>query len=168
MIRSRKDEEKAVSVVIAIILLVAITVILAATLFLMVEDFGGNDEFPLVATIDIDEYEFNEDDNSIEELILNIESLSQPNSADPDDVEVRIFYEDDGTPLEYIIELEDGAEEDEYVSGYIGMDDGHINTDTTIFFEDGEIDLGDSEDEIELNRIEVRVDGYQGSASRGF
>ncbi|GEM_PF-1103964 len=166
-IKRLKRDEKAVSPVIAIILLVAITVVLAASLFLMIGDLGEEEELPLAAVIDIEEYNFNEEDEVLERFVLNIESLSQPNSAELDDIEVRIVYEDDGTPMEYIIELEEEAEEDEYVSGYTGLDNGDMNTGTTIFFEDIDIELGGSDD-IELDRIEMRVDGSQGSTSRGF
>ncbi len=161
MNRILRDEE-AVSPVIATILMVAITVVLAATLYMMVGDFGDNGDMPLTASITVEGGEL--DNSYVNGLEVRVDSMSEPSSAEPGDVEIRIVYEDtDGTPREYIFDLDEPNDES-YVSSYTGRDGDDIVTGTTIYFND--IDLNDDVDS--LDRVELRVDGYDGSTSSSF
>ncbi len=73
--------EEAVSPVIATILMVAITVVLAATLYMMVGDIGGEGVASLTARISHDE-----------DTWFQIDSMSSPNRAHIDDVEITVRW----------------------------------------------------------------------------
>ncbi len=158
-----KRNEEGVSPVIATILMVAITVVLAATLYMMVGDFGGDGDMPLTASISIDDYETTEDnnnnDNHLSGLDIYFSSVSEPSSIDVDDLDLRVIYDDEGTE-----EAELDIDED---ISKIGADGDDIVTGTTIFIEDINDDIDDIPEE-GLDRVELRVDGYDGSTSASF
>jgi len=84
---SLKRREDAVSPVIATILMVAITVVLAATLYMMVADVGGEQVGELYGNMRIGDRE----DNRVR---VDIGSMS-PSSHDLNDVTVRLYDRDD-------------------------------------------------------------------------
>ncbi len=136
-----KRNEEGVSPVIATILMVAITVVLAATLYMMVGDFGDDTGSPVGGRIrhrDGTQFAF--------------ESLGPPSSADPDDVEITVLDDD-------------GVEKD---SGTIGEEDWSLlDGDEVVAGSRFDInDLDDLEDTITIDDIEeivIRIRGYSGT-----
>ena len=133
------EDERAVSPVIGVILMVAITVILAAVIAAFVLDIGPGDS-TLSATSDISE---DEDGNIIVEVASgggNIDGIAAVNS----DGEVDAFKEDVATGATITLP-EDDLDEDEYtIYGYSGtlegadsIDDADANVNM------GSIDLSD-------------------------
>ena len=135
MKRLNRDEE-AVSPVIATILMVAITVVLAATLYMMVGDIGGEGDTDLVLSVsgEVDE------DGVFE---VEMDRMSTPSSADPGDVEFTVI--DEGT--EETFTGDDGS--------WILTDDGDVTTGSEGTFDN--IDFN------EADRIVVSIDGYAGN-----
>lgn len=159
---NRNDD--GVSPVIATILMVAITVVLAGTLWVMVSDFGEGSESSLTANINVTDGELNEDRTTVEGLRVQIVNMGTPGSADVEDIEIRILYEKDGTMNEYIIDGDQMEVDGDYVSSYTGRDGEDITSGTIIYFRD--IDLVDNGEEIDsLDSVELRIDGYSGYVS---
>jgi len=147
-------KEEAVSPVIATILMVAITVVLAATLYMMVGDIGGETTEPLGMSL-------SEESTGTDNVTLGL-SMTTPSSADMDDVTVAAFdangsnvvdvpglvYEDDRNNDEdaYVTYRGPGADDDEITDGARLR----VNFDTEDY--DG-------------YTVEVSVDGYSGQAS---
>ena len=146
MKRLNRDEE-AVSPVIATILMVAITVVLAATLYMMVGDIGGEGDTDLVLSVsgEVDE------DGVFE---VEMDRMSTPSSADPGDVEFTVIDEDEGT--EETFTGDDGS--------WILLDDDDVTTGSEGTFDPDEADLDvDASDFIDADRIVVSIDGYAGN-----
>ena len=152
--------EKGVSPVIATILLVAITVVVAGTLWVMISDFGEQEEDrPLTVNFRIDDGELNEESELVN-FTAEIVSMSRPGSAEPDELDLRVIYERSDGVGEKELEIdidEDGEPANGHVSTVTGVVDGEIVDGTTIYFED--IELEDAE---ELDSVELRVDEYDG------
>ncbi len=128
-----KRNEEGVSPVIATILMVAITVVLAATLWMML-DTGDEGDMPLSATIS--------GDYDGENLTIEFVSLGTPSTAPLDDVEI-VFDggEHDGTHWGDEIDEEGGEwnllNEDDEVrsSSYLEIDDNEGPDSVTIFID---------------------------------
>ena len=84
---SLKRREEAVSPVIATILMVAITVVLAATLYMMVGDIGGNQVGEFFGSMSIG-------DRGDDYVRVDIDTMS-PSSRDLSDITVRLYNPDD-------------------------------------------------------------------------
>ena len=142
-------KEEAVSPVIATILMVAITVVLAATLYMMVGDIGGEGVASLAASI-----------SHREDTTMEITSMSTPGSADIDDIEISVFVEDE----EYsgTIDAEGWSiwdeDENEASSGsrfnVSDMEDAEAEWEN--FVDDGDL---------LIDEVVLRIDGYDGTAS---
>ncbi|MFW6144071.1 MAG: archaellin/type IV pilin N-terminal domain-containing protein [Candidatus Natronoplasma sp.] len=140
-----KRNEEGVSPVIATILMVAITVVLAATLYMMVGDIGGDTTSSVAGRITDREI-----DNSTSTAEFEFVSLEQPSSADPGDLEITVLYED-------------GGEDD--------FDGDTLSNDWSLLNDDGEVvggsrfdlggDLGDDDPE-NIEEVIIRIDGYSG------
>ncbi|MFP3871716.1 MAG: archaellin/type IV pilin N-terminal domain-containing protein [Candidatus Aenigmatarchaeota archaeon] len=145
-----KRNEEGVSPVIATILMVAITVVLAATLYMMVGDIGGDTTSSTAGRITDRELENGDTDN---DPVAQFEfvSLEQPSSVDPGDLEITV--------------LDDGG--DELFSG----SGDTLTNDWTLLNDDGEVvggsrfdlggDLGDDDPE-NIEEVIIRIDGYSG------
>ncbi len=134
-----KRNEEGVSPVIATILMVAITVVLAATLYMMVGDIGGDASTAVAGRIshrDGTQFEF--------------VSLEQPSSVDPDDVEITVLDDD-------------GVEKD---SGTIGEEDWSLLSGEEVVagsrFDVDDISAEDIEEE-DIDEVVIRIDGYSGT-----
>ncbi len=146
-----KRNEEGVSPVIATILMVAITVVLAATLYMMVGDIGGDDTQPLAGSLTHDEG-----------TTFEIVSLQTPSSANPDNVEI-IVLSPDGTQLNNASQkLTDGWSllDDGDVVGGSRFDVSNFNMDESEDSGDGE---GDVISESHIGEVVVRIDGYTGT-----
>ncbi|MBS3782618.1 MAG: type IV pilin [Candidatus Thermoplasmatota archaeon] len=144
-------KEEAVSPVIATILMVAITVVLAATLYMMVGDFGGEGGSPVAG--DIEHYE---------DATFRFVSLETPSSAEPADLEITVIY--DGT--EYAM---DG---DSNVDAWSVLSDGEVAASSRFNVSALENNDGDADniaqdwttfDEDLLEEVIIRIDGYSGT-----
>jgi len=133
-----KRNEEGVSPVIATILMVAITVVLAATLYMMVGDFGDDTGSPVGGRI-----------RHRDGTLFAFESLGPPSSADPDDVTITVFYneteEAEGNIPENEWSLLDG---DEVVAG------SRFDVNDLDDF-DGDFD--------DIEEIVIRIRGYSGT-----
>ncbi len=150
-------EEEAVSPVIATILMVAITVVLAATLYMMVGDIGGNGGSPVAGNI-----------SHHEDATFRFVSLETPSSAEPGDLEITVIY--NGT--EYTSdgdEYRDDLGEDD---AWSVLSDGEVAASSrfnvTAFENDLWDDLGtgdgwDDFDDDDVEEIIIRIDGYTGT-----
>ncbi|MFW5945837.1 MAG: archaellin/type IV pilin N-terminal domain-containing protein [Candidatus Natronoplasma sp.] len=90
----------------ATILLVAITVVLAAKLYMMVGEVGGERVSSLTARVSIEKYDWYESDGIyVLDFEFKVNSMSSPSSADVEDIDIRVLYEDEnGDIREDIIE----------------------------------------------------------------
>ncbi len=164
-----KRNEEGVSPVIATILMVAITVVLAATLYMMVGDIGGDDTQPLAGNITHDE-----------ETTFEIVSLQTPNSAEQGDLQITVIPNDnapDGASEvqfsgdEISWSLLGGDNNDEVVGGS-RFDVNETSENSNPINWDGEagdtaqeteaVDT-DNIDQDEIDEVVVRVDGYTGT-----
>ena len=143
--RNVLKDERAVSPVIATILLVAITVVLAATLYMMLPD--SEDQEKLLAAEFSADYEENEDGTT---LTVKVDTMVAPNSAEQRHVEF------------YLV----GTEDDEQIFGnddkiewsYLNQDD-EVRGGSEAVIDWDENDLG------EPDRVVIFIDGYEGSRS---
>ncbi|MFP4052070.1 MAG: archaellin/type IV pilin N-terminal domain-containing protein [Thermoplasmata archaeon] len=148
-----KRKEEGVSPVIATILMVAITVVLAATLYMMLPSGGGGDS-PLSASLTYNSGKSNPSDG---EATFDL-SMSDPDTADLDDVKITV--------------LDDTGDNSDSVSGDEWDDDkGSIDIDgdndftvsiTHLSSETGELSGGDR------IRISPEDDPYEGDGISGF
>ena len=89
----RKEKEEGVSPVIATILMVAITVVLAATLYLMVGNMGGSQNTPVAGSLSyVSSVSDPAHGNATFELVL-----STPNSARVGDITMTVLDANGGT-----------------------------------------------------------------------
>ncbi|MEF8874906.1 MAG: archaellin/type IV pilin N-terminal domain-containing protein [Candidatus Thermoplasmatota archaeon] len=139
---SLNRKEEGVSPVIATILMVAITVVLAATLYMMVGDYGDEPASPVAGDIthrDGTEFEF--------------VALEQPSEAPPKDVEIVVLGNSSGSDFE---ELHTG---DEAAVDWSALSDGDV-TDGSRFDIGGFSNINGEEN---IDEVVVRVEGYDGS-----
>jgi len=162
-IDSLNRREEAVSPVIATILMVAITVVLAATLYMMVGDIGGEGVGSLTARVSIEEYDwYEEDGNYVLDLDFKIDSMSSPSSADLDDIDIRVIYEDaDGNIRE------DTIEETNDNDHWTGLVNGEVRGGSTFRIRAFQLEHYNGEEET-LDSVELRIDGYDGVESDDF
>ncbi len=156
--------EDAVSPVIATILMVAITVVLAATLYMMVGDIGGDGVASLTARVSIENYDWYEDDGAyVLDFDFRINSMSSPSSAEIDDVDIRVLYEDgDGNIREDTIDVtEDGD------GSWTGLKNGEVAGGSTFRIRGLSLEHYDNSEET-LDSVELRIDGYDGVESDDF
>jgi len=156
-------KEEAVSPVIATILMVAITVVLAATLYMMVGDIGGDGVSSLSASIT------HRDGTQME-----IVSMTNPSSADISDITITVFTDGEELSEEYsgsitsehwsLIddnEASGGSRFDLYNNDLVD-DDGEGLQEHFDGLENG----GNLEDHFE--EVVFQVDGYDGTATYEF
>jgi len=162
-INTLNRREEAVSPVIATILMVAITVVLAATLYMMVGEVGGESVRSLTARASIEKYDWYESDGVyVLDLEFKINSMSSPSSADVEDIDIRVLYEDEnGNMREHLIE--EAREE----GNWRGLVNGKVRGGSTFTIRGLELDHYTDEDET-LKRAELRIDGYDGVESAKF
>jgi len=139
-----KRNEEGVSPVIATILMVAITVVLAATLYMMVGDIGGDASTAVAGRIT---------DRDIDGNTAQFEfvSLEQPSSAELDDVEITVL-DDDGGEIDI-----DPIGEDDW-SLLSGDDPGEVVAGSRFTIEADNL-------EDEIGEVVIRIDGYSGTIS---
>ncbi len=145
--KSLKRDVYAVSPVIATILLVAITVVLAATVWVML-DTGDDGDIPFAADIS---GEYDGDKN----VTVEINSIRTPNTADPGEFEFGII---------------DAEGEEETIWGDWGdeidwsklNDEGEVRSGSEATIDVDEV-FDDFETRDELDRVAVFIEGYQGS-----
>ena len=155
-------KEEAVSPVIATILMVAITVVLAATLYMMVGDIGGDGVDPITASISIEDYEWDDTEEELD-IELEIDTLATPSSAELDDLDIRVIYEADSGTNGQISEEDITADSEDDWTGLTG--DNEVTGGSTFY---GSVNLDDLDDEGDLESIELRIDGYDGVESDDF
>ncbi|MBS3817676.1 MAG: type IV pilin [Candidatus Thermoplasmatota archaeon] len=153
-------KEEAVSPVIATILMVAITVVLAATLYMMVGDFGGES---VEENIGIS---FEETNTNNQNATVRLR-MSTPNSANMEDVSIVVF--DDAGDVHHEIAQGDLTESNQstgdasvWVSfAGSGAGDGEIvdGARLTVYFATADYDG---------YTMEISIDGYGGQASHEF
>ncbi|MFO7793144.1 MAG: archaellin/type IV pilin N-terminal domain-containing protein [Thermoplasmata archaeon] len=141
--RNVLKDDKAVSPVIATILMVAITVVLAATLYMMLPSSEEQDT-PLSASISAD---YSETD---EEITVKFTSLGTPNSAPEEDIEIVVRDDGDGSET---IQGNDAA-----VSWSLLNSDGEVRSSS-----EATIDTSADGLDITPNRVTIFIDGYDGS-----
>lgn len=152
MNRILRDEE-AVSPVIATILMVAITVVLAATLYMMVGDFGGNTVSELYGSSRADY------DESSGRVTIEMRSINS--GVDPEDMDIRVIYD----RREYFVDAEDVS--------WTGLVNGQVRSDSAarFFIIDAENSNGEtlvvSETNL-LERVDLRSDGTSGAIRAYF
>jgi len=149
MKRLNRDEE-AVSPVIATILMVAITVVLAATLYMMVGDIGGEGDTDLVVSVS---GEVEENGNGESWFNVTMDRMSTPSSAEQDDVEFTLI--EDGN--EYSFTADEGS--------WILTDDDELQTGSEGTFTHSDVDFENDElgSFIDADRIVLSIDGYAGT-----
>jgi len=142
-----KRNEEGVSPVIATILMVAITVVLAATLYMMVGDIGGDASTAVAGRITDREID-NEDEIAQFEFV----SLEQPSSADLSDIEITVLGEG-GEDV-----IEDATEETGQVTWSL-LSGGEAVAGSRFDLYDA-LTENDPED---IDEIVIRIDGYSGT-----
>ncbi len=152
--------EEGVSPVIATILMVAITVVLAGTLWMMVGDFGDDVEDDMVGSISVDA----EEDNGDYNITLTLGDVPE---VPLEDLDVRLLWDDDnGDRTEYDLHDSgdlDFTETDEW-TGLTG--DGEVQNGAEFIFDTD--DLGETFNGGELVRIDYRADDYDGRLQGEF
>lgn len=146
-IRRLKREESAVSPVIATILMVAITVVLAATLWMML-DTGDNGDMPLSASIR------GELDGEEEDVVVTFTSLGRPSRTDIGNVEFVISHGDGETTV--------WGDSDDVVSWRLLTGDGDVRSSSEARIDFSEEGLDNVES------VTVFIDGYEGSRTSNF
>ncbi|MFW6196036.1 MAG: archaellin/type IV pilin N-terminal domain-containing protein [Thermoplasmatota archaeon] len=151
-----KRKEEGVSPVIATILMVAITVVLAATLYMMLPSGGGGDS-PLSASLT---YNSGRSDPGSGEATFDL-SMSDPDTADLDDVKITV--------------LAANGDSNGTVSGNDWNDtaadlDGYTISVVHLSSDDGELSGGDririsTDHDISDYELVLSIDGYDGSRS---
>jgi len=149
-------KEEAVSPVIATILMVAITVVLAATLYMMVGGFGENG-----VTEEIGMTISERSTNTGENITLGL-GMRTPSSADMEDVTVVVFDADGDVVIEEDPITDDDDQGDEVDVAWItyrgaGADDDEITDGARL-----RLELSDWDG----YTVEISIDGYSGQASR--
>jgi len=139
-------KEEAVSPVIATILMVAITVVLAATLYMMVGDIGGDDIGSVAGSL-----------SHRGDAQFEFTSLATPSSAETDEVEITLLNETDGQE-----EVFEGDDDD--VSWSL-LSDGEVAEDSRFTIDDWTIGDGSDDFEADVDEVIVRIDGYSGTIS---
>ncbi|MFW6141645.1 MAG: archaellin/type IV pilin N-terminal domain-containing protein [Candidatus Saliniplasma sp.] len=145
--RNVLKNEEAVSPVIATILMVAITVVLAATLYMMLPDAEETTN-PVSGTISA---EYEEDYGGQDVVIISFDVMGTPRQPELDDLEVNIVG-DTQDPVE-----EDLSTDDLVDWSYLTEDDTVVRADSEIVLE-----WKHAETE-EPNRVVIFIDGYDGS-----
>jgi len=155
--------EEAVSPVIATILMVAITVVLAATLYMMVGDIGGDRFASVTVSYRVEDYDIEDGELDLE---LYFSSMSTPSSAEIDDLDIRIIYQpEDESVQEYF--LHEHWEEEEL--SWSGLDGGDVASGTTMYLSGHVINIENGEmTEDNVDRVELRISGYDGAESANF
>ena len=151
--RNVLKNKEAVSPVIATILMVAITVVLAATLYMMLPD-AEDTRNPVSGTISVefeDEYEETEGDVAI----LSFDVLGTPSRIDLDDLEVYLVVDGDDRELD--------MDEDLVGHSFLADDDTSVRAGSELVF-----GIPGEFGEENLDRVVVFVDGYDGSFSANF
>ncbi len=146
-------DEEAVSPVIATILMVAITVVLAATLYMMVGDFGGDTVSELYGSSRAD---YDESNGGV-----TVEMRSINSGVDPEDMDIRVIYD----RREYFVNAEDVS--------WIGLVNGQVRSDSEARFSimDAENNDGEALDVSNTNlleRVDLRSDGTSGAIRAYF
>ncbi len=156
--RRLKRNEEGVSPVIATILMVAITVVLAATLWMML-DTGDTSNMPLSATVS---GEYDGDKN----VTVTFDSLQTPGTTAPENIEMVVEATVDGTDESATVwgdELPDG-------SWSLLNDDGEVRSSaeatidiTQVEDEDGTNPFDPASDVDDINSVTIFIEGYDGS-----
>ena len=161
MKRLNRDME-AVSPVIATILMVAITVVLAATLYMMVGDIGGEDVGEFFGEASIGD-RGTDDDENIHYVRVDMDTMS-PSSVDVNDVTVELYDQGD----EYKAGLEGETLTEETEEGYnlrwTRLTGGDVDTTSRLYVEveDGIDDISGDGD-LEGYEVVITVSGRSGS-----
>ncbi len=147
-IRRLKREEIGVSPVIGTILMVAITVVLAASVWMMVNS-SAEASMPLSASI-TGEYEENEDN-----IWVTFNSLGTPRTADLDEVEFAISHEDGEETI---------WGDHELISWRLLTADGEVRSSSRVLIDcsEGGLDIDNVES------VTIFIDGYDGGRSIDF
>ena len=162
MKRLNRDME-AVSPVIATILMVAITVVLAATLYMMVGDIGGEEVGEFFGEASIGDRGTHEDGHYY--VRVDMDTMS-PSSVDVNDVTATLY--DDADELVYTLEgdEENGESGDEYgdtdyTLRWSRLTDGEVDTTSRLWVENYDYE----DDDVEFDNFEVviTVSGRSGS-----
>ncbi|MFW6305343.1 MAG: archaellin/type IV pilin N-terminal domain-containing protein [Candidatus Saliniplasma sp.] len=147
--RNVLKNEEAVSPVIATILMVAITVVLAATLYMMLPDAEETTN-PVSGTISA-EYEEDYEEGDPDVVIISFDVMGTPRQPELDDLEVNI-----------VGDTEDQVEEDLSTDDLV--DWSYLTEDDTVVRADSEIVLEwEYAGTEEPNRVVIFIDGYDGS-----
>ncbi len=154
--------EKAVSPVIAIILMVAITVVLAGTLWLMVVDTGDDVERDMYGNIEVDINENYNGDGKIESWDITLETTSIP-EIELYKVDARLIYEDDGgnrNEITFHEKFDDFHEE----ASWEGLADGNVQANSlwTGTLELDDYDPNDQDSQGGFERVQLTVEDYDG------
>ncbi len=156
-------KEEAVSPVIATILMVAITVVLAATLYIMVADIGGEDVGSLTGSLSV-----HDRSTSDGNVVLNIASIS-PSTHDIEDVQVELYdgTDDLATELDGVAGDRDNFD-DGYSLAWTRLSDDGETLDSTarlwIEFEEHHAEWDDGYD-FDGYEVVLTVDGIGGSVT---
>ena len=146
--RNVLKNKEAVSPVIATILMVAITVVLAATLYMMLPDAEETTN-PVSGSISAEyeeDYEVNGETHDV--VIISFDVMGTPSRPELDDLEVNIVGGD-------VDEQFDGVSSEDLVdSSFLAEDDTVVRADSEIVLE---------WDHGEPNRVVIFIDGYDGS-----
>ncbi|MFP4141710.1 MAG: archaellin/type IV pilin N-terminal domain-containing protein [Thermoplasmata archaeon] len=157
MKRLNRNEE-AVSPVIATILMVAITVVLAATLYMMVGDIGGDDVQQLTGG-------FDESDNGHPEY----EFASISPNPDVEDVEITVIGND--TTTDDVDDFDETYTFDDHEGAWSFLnDDDQVVGGSRFDLSDMDSDPADdgSWDDIDVDEIVIQVDDVDGTISETF
>ncbi len=154
-----KRNEEGVSPVIATILMVAITVVLAATLYMMVGDIGGGGDTPVAGTMT-----YNADRSAPAEgnATFNL-NMNTPSSTDLGNVKITLL-DANGNSVGSIngdeIDGTDDIDDFNVTIVHIGTEEGNIGG-------GDRIQISDSDGETDINDWEliVSIDGYSGTLS---
>ncbi len=142
---SLNRKEDGVSPVIATILMVAITVVLAATLYMMVGDYGDDPASPIAGNI-------TQRDGTQFEIV----SLEQPSSAALGSVEITVLgVNEDGEEFEESRRGDETTNGDDYVVWSL-LHNGEAAAGSR--FDIGNFENIESEDNID--EVILRIDGY--------
>jgi len=141
-------KEEAVSPVIATILMVAITVVLAATLYMMVGDIGGEGGTPVAG-------EIAQHDGTTFRFV----SLSTPSSAEPGDLEITVITSEEiNGDTEFIVE---DADVDD---AWSVLSDGEVAASSRFNLTEFDETPDDADwDSDDIEEVIIRIDGYTGT-----
>ncbi|MFO8109788.1 MAG: type IV pilin N-terminal domain-containing protein [Thermoplasmata archaeon] len=144
-----EEDKQAVSPVIATILMVAITVVLAATLYMMIDTDTGGDT-PVAGSLTVQDR-----DTANDNLTLEL-AMSTPSSVPTDDIDVTVFNADGE-------EVFDGSPGTSYAADgawwqYRPGDDGEVRG-------GARLRINDETDSFRNYEIIMSIEGYSGTIS---